>query len=378
MNGDKLQRIYHDITSPAGLGGINQLYREGKKVIKNLTLRDVQDFLRQSRTYTLHKQTRKRYERRKIIAPKPRVIMSCDLADFSSLHRHNKGVKYILFCLDVFSRYLQIAPLKSKTAKSSLVALQTILESEKSKGTSRLFTDLGSEFYNKHVKDYLTKKRIRLYSNYSRETKASLAERVIRTIKTKIYKYLTLHNTLKYIDVLQSLVDTYNRTSHRSLGNDQTPSSVHRLRDISLIKAQFKRMYLSNPPRQKNVSSKLSVGDFVRLQLTSRTQFVFNKAYTVNNTEEIFQITRIDTSHPIPTYYLKDLGDEAVDGAFYREELIKTSLPDQFQVDILKSRLHRGIRQYRVRWRGYPRKFDSWIDAEDLIRHDERTVDFTT
>lgn len=363
-----LKDIYHDISSPAGLGSMLRLYKEGKKKNKDITRLDVQKFLQQSRTYTLHKPTRRRFPRRKILAPKPRVIMTCDLADFTSLHKHNKGVKYILFCLDVFSRYLQVAPLKSKSALSSLSALQAILDSEESKGTSRLFTDLGSEFYNSRVKAYLASKRVRLYSNFSRETKASLAERVIRTIKTKIYKYLTLKNTLTYIDILPTLVDTYNRTPHRGLGDEQTPSQVHQLRDIARIKTQFRRMYLKRAPVNKPVTSDLSVGDLVRLQSTSRTQFKFNKAYTINNTEEIFKIARIDTSHAVPTYHLKDLEDEDIEGVFYREELIKTSLPDHYHVDILKSRTYRGRKQFKVHWKGYPSKFDSWVDADDILK----------
>lgn len=368
-----LKDIYHDVNNPAGLGGVRQLYKEARKRKKNITLRDVKDFLQQSRTYTLHKPTRKRFPRRKILAPKPRVIMTCDLGDFSALQKFNRGFKYILFCLDVFSRYLQVAPLTSKSGQSTLSALQSILETEESKGTSRLFTDLGTEFYNRRVKDYLSSKRVLLYSNYSRETKASLAERVIRTIKTKIYKYLTLHNTLTYIHILPSLVNAYNRTPHTGLGLQQTPKQVHEIRNLSQIKAQFKRMYLNRPTIKNRVSSDLTVGDIVRLQSVSRTQFKFNKAYTVNNTEELFKITRIDTSQTVPTYYLKDLEGEEVKGAFYRDELIKSSLPETYQVDILKTRTYRGKKQYRVHWRGYPSKFDSWIDASALLRYDART-----
>lgn len=370
-----LKDIYHDASNPAGLGGVRQLYREARKRNKNITLRDVKEFLQQSRTYTLHKSTRKRFPRRKILAPKPRVIMTCDLGDFSALQKHNKGVKYILFCLDVFSRYLQVAPLTSKSGQNTVSALRSILESEESKGVSRLFTDLGTEFYNSRVKDYLSRKRVRLYSNESRETKASLAERVIRTIKTKLYKFLTLNNTLTYIHILPSLVNAYNRTPHSGLGLQQTPTQVHQIRDLSHIKAQFKRMYLNRPTIKKHISSDLTVGDIVRLQSVARTQFKFNKAYTVNNTEELFKIVRTDTSQNIPTYYLEDLEGEEVKGAFYRDELIKTSLPDTYQVDILKSRTHRGKKQYMVHWRGYPRKFDSWVDASALLRYDERTPD---
>lgn len=365
-----LDNIYRDISNPAGLGSVQKLYNEGRKRNKNLTLKDVKSFLEGNRTYTLHKTTRKKFPRRKILAPKPRVIVSCDLGDFSALQKHNRGVKYVMFCLDVFSRFLKVFPLTSKSAKSSLSALRTILESDKFKGVSRVFTDLGTEFYNNEIKKYLTSKRITLYSNYSRETKASLAERVIKTIKSKIYKYLTQNNTLTYIDILPTLVDTYNNTPHRGLRSNQSPVQVHRLSDLQDIKKQFRLMYLSHPTGKKAVSSKLSVGDIVRLQLLSRTQFKFNKAYKINNTEELFKIRRVDTSQKIPVYYLRDLADEDVKGAFYREELTKSSLPDQYQVDVLRSKTDKGEKKYFVHWRGYPNKFNSWISKSDLMRYE--------
>lgn len=363
-----LSELYGDVTNPAGLGSIAALYKEGKKKIKNLTRHDVERFLESSRTYTLHKLTRKHFPRRKILAAKPRVILTCDLGDFSALQKHNNGVKYILFCLDVFSRYLQVATLTSKSRQSSLIALKSILDTEKFKGVSRLFTDLGTEFYNQDVKNYLKSKRIILYSNYSRETKASLAERLIKTMKIKIFKFLTEKNTLRYIDVLQSIVNTYNNSPHRGLGDGQTPAQVHDMRAVNDLRTQFRRMYLKQSLAGKPATSKLAVGTVVRLQLSSRTQFKFHKGYKISNTEELFKIRQIDSSSSPTVYYLSDLAGEEVKGAFYREELIKAALPEYYQVDVLRSKIVKGRRKYLVHWRGYADTFDSWVNATDLIK----------
>ncbi len=96
-----LASIYKDYTKPGGLGSINSLYREARKFNKNIKISHVKKFLQGSRTYTLHKQTQKKFPRRKIIAPKQKVILSCDLGDFSYLQKHNKGFRYILVCIDV-------------------------------------------------------------------------------------------------------------------------------------------------------------------------------------------------------------------------------------------------------------------------------------
>lgn len=362
-----LSRLYKDYSHPAGLGGVDRLYKEAKKLDENITTDRVKSFLEGVRTYTLHKPTRTRFPRRKIIAPKPRVILSCDLGDFSHLQKYNKGFKYIMVCIDVFSRYLQVFTLKNKSSLSSLHALKSILDTEHSKGYSRLFTDLGGEFYNKEVKKYLSANRIKLYSNFSRETKASLAERVLKTIKYKIYKYLTEYNTLSYIDVLPGIVHAYNNSPHKGLGGRRTPSQVHQLKNTEDILSQFKRMYLNDSSSKTSVSHPLAVGDTVRLQKLSRTQFQFHKGYKVNNTEEIFKVKKIDTSDKnLPVYYLEDLAGDNIQGIFYKEELIKVKLPETFPVDILKSKVVNGKRRYYVQWRGYPSSFNSWISASDL------------
>lgn len=367
---DILNKIYRDLSNPGGLGSIHTIYQAGRKRIKNLSRDDVKAFLQGKRTYTLHKPTLKRFPRRKILAPKPRVIVTCDLGDFSTLQKYNKGVKYIMFCLDVFSRYLQVATLTSKSSHSSLKALKSIIESTQFKGVSRIFTDLGTEFYNREIKEYLASNGMSLYSNHSRETKASLAERVIKTIKVKLFKHMTENNTLTYIDVLPTIIDTYNRTPHRGLGGEQSPQQVHRLRSLHEFRKQFRRMYLNQPSTKKPISSDLAVGDIVRLQGASRTQLKFHKGYKINNTEELFKIRRIDRSQKIPTYHLVDLAGEEVEGGFYQQELIKSSLLNQYQVDVIRSKVVRGKRMYLVHWRGYPDKFDSWIDVKDLNRYE--------
>ena len=72
-------------------------------------------------------------------------------------------------------------------------ALKDIFKKRK---PEKLWTDKGREFYNKDVKDL-----VELYSTENEE-KSSIAERWVRTIKEKMWKYFTDNNTYKYIDVL--------------------------------------------------------------------------------------------------------------------------------------------------------------------------------
>ena len=121
--------------------------------------------------------------------------------------KFNRGVKYLLADIDVFSKYGWLIPLKDKTGKSVASALKTIFVERK---PEKMWVDKGKEFYNKDVKDL-----IEMYSTENEE-KSSVVERWIRTMKEKMWKYFTANSTNVYIDVLPDLKE-YNNTRHSSI-----------------------------------------------------------------------------------------------------------------------------------------------------------------
>ena len=361
-----LRNIYYDPSSPAGLGSVDKLYRKAREVNPSVKLKDVRKFLKGSRVYTLHKLQRKKFPRRKTVSAAPRIILSCDLADLGALQKENEGVRYLLVCVDVFSRYMYCEPLKRKDGKSMVKAFSKVLEKPEARGYSRIFSDRGKEFYNKQVQSFLSKKKIILYSVYSQETKASVCERAIRTLKHKIYRYLTAHNTLEYLSVLDTLVLTYNNTQHKGL-KGKTPSQVHALSDPKAWRKQFKLMYKTQRKEKNAFSSDLQVGDLVRVVSSNRSH-IFASGYIIQNTEEIFRIASIHYSLTgLPTYELEDWGGEPIKGIFYRDELIPTSSPETFPIEIIKKRKNRdGTLEYYVHWKSYPERFNEWINASDI------------
>ena len=109
--------------------------------------------------------------------------------------KFNRGVKYLLAVIDVFSKYGWLIPLKDKTGKSVASALKTIFKERK---PDKMWVDKGKEFYNKDVKD--------LIELYSTENESSVVERWIRTMKEKMWKYFTANSTNNFINVLSDLV----------------------------------------------------------------------------------------------------------------------------------------------------------------------------
>ena len=122
--------------------------------------------------------------------------------------KFNRGFKYLLAAIDVFSKYGWLIPLKDKTGKSVASVIKTIFEERQ---PEKMWVDKGKEFYNKDVKDL-----IELYSTENEE-KSSVVERWIKTMKEKMWKYFTANSTNVYINVLPDLVKEYNNTRHSSI-----------------------------------------------------------------------------------------------------------------------------------------------------------------
>ena len=122
--------------------------------------------------------------------------MGVDLADMQSLSKCNKGIKYLLCTIDLFSKYAWVIPIKDKKGTSIVNAFKKII-SEKSEAESKgrrkpnkIWADQGIEFYNKSFKDFLKINNIEMYSTCN-EGKSAVAERFIRNLKKKIFKHMT-------------------------------------------------------------------------------------------------------------------------------------------------------------------------------------------
>ena len=271
-------------------------------------------------------------------------IWAADLADMTAFKDYNDGYTFLLLVIDTFSKYGWIIPLKNKKGETVADALKDIFEKRK---PEKLWTDKGTEFKNKNVK-----KLIEIYSTENEE-KSSIAERWIRTMKEKMFKYFTDNNTYKYIDVLPDLVEDYNNTVHSS--TKLTPIDASKKKNELTV---WRNLY---PDRYKTsrLNPKFSVGDEVRITKKKKD---FEKGYTTRWTEEIFTIKEIRETNPI-TYKLEDLQGEEIKGTFYEPELQKT----EQQIYRIEKVIEKEKGRSFVKWKGYSDKFNSWVDNKELI-----------
>ena len=338
-----LSKHYYNAKTVGSFGGIHNLSKTSKK-----NRETVQHWLSTQDAYTLHKPVKYKYPRRKVIVGGVGHQWQADLVDVSNLAKYNNGVKYLLTCIDVFSRKAWVIPLKDKTGTSLVKAFESIPDSLPMK----LQTDKGTEFTNRKVQAWLNDHGVEFFTTENDDIKACLVERFNRTLKSKLWRYFTRKNCLSYMDILQDMVITYNHTPHRSIG--MAPLDV----DDTTLGQVWYRLYGDIPSEYKK--PKLETGDTVRI---SKTRRAFKKGYLPQWTEEIFTISKTQSTKP-PTFCLKDWNGDDVKGSFYAQELQKINKPDNvYRIEeVLKEEKNRVF----VKWLGYPDSFNSWVNKKDI------------
>ena len=163
----------------------------------------------------LHKPVIKKFNKRKVYSQFKDNIWGVDLADMQSLSRQNKGIKYLLCVIELYSKYTFVIPLKDKKGISIVNAFDKIIKQSNRK-PNKIWVDQGGEFYNNVFKKWLSDNDIIMYSTYN-EGKSVVAERFIRTLKNKLYKHMTATGKNVYYDVLDDVVNKYNNTKHSTI-----------------------------------------------------------------------------------------------------------------------------------------------------------------
>ena len=163
----------------------------------------------------LHKPVIKKFNKRKVYSQFKDNIWGVDLADMQSLSRKNKGIKYLLCAIELYSKYAFVVPLKDKKRISIVNAFNKIIK-QSNKKPNKIWVDQGGEFYNNVFKKWLSDNDVIMYSTYN-EGKSVVAERFIRTLKNELYKHMMATVKNVYYDALDDVVNKYNNTKHSTI-----------------------------------------------------------------------------------------------------------------------------------------------------------------
>ena len=176
-----------------------------------------------------------------------------------------------------------------------------------------------------------------------------MIERFNRTMNENISTYLSANYTKKFVDVLDLLVNQYSNTIHSSI--KMTPKEASG-------KENEKKLWRNLYPEfgGKTLTSKFSIADHVRITKKKKT---FDKGYPQRWTEEVFKISRIQLIIPV-AYKISDYNGDEIQGSLYEQKLQKTT-QGTFRIETV---LKRQGDKFLVKWMGYPKSFNSWIDTK--------------
>eukprot|EP00794_Sanderia_malayensis_P017879 gene17879-biopygen15311 len=329
---EQLNRYYTDSTFPGALGGLRNFFTHLKKLpaFERLTWKQLQEWKRQQNLYTKYKPVRKRFLRRPYRLFGPNRIWEADLLDMSEFASRNRRVHFLLVVVDQFTKKLFVAPCKQKNQTDVLDAFRDIFERQTMSRPRIIYSDNGKEFLNSAVSPYLKSIRIQHITTNDSSIKGAIVERANETLKRKLVKIASLHNG-KYLEHLQNIVLGLNNSVHtttRLAPNAVDPVTVNTARiniEKSIVPRQKKHALWDKRTRRPL----LHVGDWARIRKGHKT---FRRGFQQGFTDELFQVTDVDTHDLPPVYKLHDLRQEPVIGTFQYPELVHVTFPASFKI----------------------------------------------
>ena len=197
----ELRRIYYDPSHTAAYSNARKLYAAVKHL--DISKRYVEIWLKKQEVYTLHRPALKHFKRNKVTVFGQNSQWQADLVDVQVLSRWNKRFKYLLTCIDVFSKVAWVIPIKDKKGTTLVAAFKKIFRSNQK--PIALQTDKGTEFTNRLLQKWLKSNGISYFTS-NNETKCSLVERFNRTLKGKKF------GSILRLTILQNISMYYHRS----------------------------------------------------------------------------------------------------------------------------------------------------------------------
>lgn len=354
---------YHTPGHPTAFAGVTKVvdFYDGRA-----SQEKVRRALYSSDPYTRHRE----YKRPRYYNPyyvyRQRRQVQADLIDVRELAAHNGGVKYLLLLIDIFSRYVWVLPLQTKSAPATRDALATWLQSLGRRTPEILATDSGTEFKNAPVRALLRQHGVQQQFK-SGTSKAAYAERANKSVQVLIHKYLAHRQRLKYVNALPSLVDTYNKRAHRSL-DGVSPHEADKPRSQQWIRGILQRRHTERASKARK-KARLAVGDSVRVKILAKAVSADSRAYKPQFKGEYFVVTEVRTNMMVPMYRIRsqDTGEDISD-SFYAEELQKVD-GDVFKVErVLAERGEGPDRELLIKWMFFGPQHNSWEKATNVTQ----------
>ena len=356
-----LKSIYFNPKDIGSFGGVNRLYQSAKNIYPQITQKNVKDWLSGKLEYSLYKDARKTWNRNRIFVSQIDEQWECDLLDVNYDSRKNKGIRYLLVIIDVFSKYLFVKPLKNKKADFLVKAFEEVFK-ESGRIPKKIRTDRGLEFENRKFRKMCDDNNIIFFTSTNQTIKCSVVERVNRTLRSRIER-AKFHNKGVYYNILQDIVDSYNRSMHRTIG--MPPSSVSKSDEPVIFEKMYDAKNMLELFSRKQNKIKFKPGDDVRQKYDLKP---LEKSYLQKWTDIVYKVDKVINKLFKPQYIVS-LDGSQFERRFYPEELQKVKIDNNslYLVEkVLGHRTRNNRSEVLVKWRGYPKKYNEWIPKDQI------------
>jgi transposase InsO family protein len=315
LAGQRSADIYIDTEHPASFSHPAKVlhYLRKEEGYEKTKLATVKKALASIDSYSRFKPLRNNYPKMTTRSDDCDERWQCDLFNVTPFGPgDNDGFKFLLIVIDVFSRRLFVVPLYDKSSKEVAAALELLFMTH-GKIPKTITTDQGAEFTGRPFTDLCRKYSIRRYNTIPEVTHASLAERVIFTLRRKLGKFMLENKTTRFLDGIGDIVDSYNNSAHSTIG--MTPAEAASSlanRQLALYHLQHK---LNHPKRGKHVT-RFKEGDEVQVPILPQRRF--RKAHEPSFTADSFPVNSrfiSDKNRPVARF-VRD-GDNILKKLFF-------------------------------------------------------------
>lgn len=278
-----LEKYYKQFNFPASSTFVKQLKNEGIKITK----KEIDDFLakRVEQQQTTIQPNRKKLLG-KIVAYRPLSLIQMDIFDMQNFSRTNKGYKYILCIIDVFTRKVWTYKMQLKNSDNVQKSFKDFLQKSgiQSNTPSILMSDNDATFTNESFQAILRENKIIHQPNIIDDHHAlGLIDRFARTLKTIFTRSFVQTNSTNWIDHIDEIVANYNNNGHTAIDNIKP--------NEAFLKKNLKKIYNINYEKSLfNISvSDIDVNDKVRIKLKGK----FRKGTDARYTDEVYTVTKV-------------------------------------------------------------------------------------
>jgi hypothetical protein len=275
----KIDNIYKQNFFPS----YDKLVKLVQEKYDDISRRQIRQFLDNQKVYQITKRQLKSNRQGHITADFPNERWQADLFAFSQPD-DNDGFKYILCCIDVFTRKARYVPMKNKDTDACISAFKELFEKYNIKPYI-INSDSEGGLISKKFQDYILKEKV-VHSTVSNNDHKALGiiDRFALTLRTILTKYLYHKQSKRWIDVIGDIINHYNNTNHSGIMNIK-PNDADKEGNKERIKEMMDRYQIDN-----RMVSDLNVGDKVRKRIMRRKLLL--KGSGLQFSENVFEVVK--------------------------------------------------------------------------------------